>query len=79
MKIQNGLMSLLYSYIKRNKVVSRNELRGYGLSHSFDTGSIDRKLRLLTQHGYIKPTVGSKGFNSSYKLVEDKKQLILNL
>jgi len=74
--IENGLMRLLYNYLSEYKQATRDELRILGHTNKFDISTVDRKLRKLTEYGYITPEVGSKGFNRIYKLKEKQLTLI---
>jgi len=66
--IENGLMRLLYNYLDKYKQVTRNDLRRLALDNEFDISTCDRKLRKLTQGGYIRPIIGTKRFNKAYKI-----------
>lgn len=76
MQIENGLMRLLYNYLSEYKKATRDELRIFAYQNNFDLSTANRKLRLLTQGGYIKPEVGTKGFNKIYKIKEKQLTLI---
>ena len=52
---------------------TRDELRFFGkLLDNFDSSTVDRALRKLTEANKIEPIVGSGGFNEAYKIYSQK-------
>ena len=69
---EQGLIQDLYRHLIINKSASRDELRALGVKLGYDYSTADRKLRKLTELGFIRPHKGSKGFNDSYLIIEPK-------
>ena len=60
---------LLKSYIEEKGAATRNELRDYGSLCNFDIATTDRKIRDLTNKGFIVPIKGTKGFNAKFRYI----------
>ena len=63
--MKQGLPQLLKDKMKKEICYSRDMLRNFGRFHGYDSSSVDRKCRLLTQQGYIKPEM-EDGFIKRY-------------
>jgi len=70
-----GLPKILRDKIKANGCYSRDFLRSIAKDNGYDVSTCDRKLRLLTQQGYIKPEE-EKGFIVRYYWIEQKKKRV---
>lgn len=68
-----SLRIILKDYLELNKRVSRDKLREIGFDNKYDSATTDRALRKLTEQGHIKPSKGSKRFNSEYVWIDTKK------
>jgi len=66
MKIK--LEEKLKDYLNERKQAARDELRAFGKTLTCDSSTTDRKIRHLTEIGFIEPIVGSKKFNAGYRL-----------
>ena len=78
MKLEKGLMTILYYHLVANKKATRDELRMVAFNNKFDMGTADRKLRDLKKFGYVSQSKGSKGFINEYRII-DTKQADLSL
>jgi len=78
MKLEKGLMTILYNHLVANKKATRDELRMVAFNNKFDMGTADRKLRDLKKFGYVSQSKGSKGFINEYRII-DTKQADLSL
>lgn len=68
-----SLVEILKNRFNEIGEMTRDEAREFGNLNKYDVSTTDRKLRELTQKGFIEPIEGNKGFNIRYKKV--KKQV----
>jgi len=65
-----GLKKILSNHLETTQYASRLKLRNLGKEQEgqYDSATVDRACRKLTEEGIIKPLINSKGFITDYVL-----------